>query len=114
MQRISMGPTLYSWIVHVYCRVNHSLLLTNINTHQHGTFATCTLRDLGGLKPVHSNGSLSSKIRRRSSAGSNWAMALGLCHNSHNSHGDLLQLHSCGTHSPPHSITGGYTCLVGK
>ena len=41
-----------------------------------------------------SNGSLNGKcqMRRRSSAGSNWAIALGLCHSSH---GDLMQL-ACG------------------
>lgn len=65
---------------------------------------------LGGLKPVASNGSLSGKCRRRSSAGSNWAIALGLCHSSH---GDLMQLHSPGSNSPSHS-TGGYVTPAGK
>lgn len=62
---------------------------------------------LGGLKPVHSNGTCTGITWRCSSPGSNWAIALGLCHNSN---GDLMQLHSPGSHSPPHS-SGGYPCL---
>jgi hypothetical protein len=122
-QRKSAHTALYSGLVQLG-GVGHTLTAAAVAAaavsfdHSRSSWSdgwiTCHARlrgaALGGLKPVASNGSLSGKCRRRSSAGSNWAIALGLCHSSH---GDLMQLHSPGSNSPSHS-TGGYVTPAGK